>query len=382
MKKNLLLLLLPLAITACSGGTTPSVTPSVEPSVNPSVEPSTEPSIEPSIEPSEDPSLEPSVEPIDYEITEEEWNNLIRKSNLFGPDYNARIEGEMVINTSGGTNTVNSVIELDYGKVKSYRHTKDSEHHESDLTGFYELDLESYSVEDDTYEYRAWQKQRTNSFMFGQRRVSNYDLFTSAGFNFKDVTFDSLEFDGTKYTATDVKSDGNDMFDEATFVFIDGYLYSLDAYKENFGTISYTVSNIGEVEVTLPTVAVKNFSGSFDFASFQEDFDQKAIITAAFIGSTMAVDENNNLMFHSPQSYYNSEIIEEPTDIQGKVTYDGKYAGTYVITSMTVAGHEVVIPQGGMGPYNFEFIGDTLVVEIYINSNLTVHAETVTTAIR
>ena len=63
LKKLVLLSLASLAITACSGGGTPSTQPSVNPSVNPSVEPSQEPSVNPSVEPSVNPSVNPSVEP-------------------------------------------------------------------------------------------------------------------------------------------------------------------------------------------------------------------------------------------------------------------------------------------------------------------------------
>ena len=380
MKSKILLLLLPLALGGCKGGSTPSTDPSVNPSVNPSVAPSVNPSVEPSVEPSSAPNP--------YEITEEEWDSLVRKSHVFGEDVNATYVGNIHMMMQGQEYNVEVKLECDNGKYASY-HKATSQGHEDEGTIYYELNKESYRIDDDSYEYVGYEPlfdtYRRNTFLYGVRRISMEGLFVDAGFQFKDVEFSQATFDGEKYNLTDVKYEGRDIYTSASFKFENGKLVNFSANRGEADTIEYTGSLFGETTVTMPEEYADNFEGRFLFTQFKETSEEIPNIdeiAEAFVNAEVQVFTSNQLTFHSEKSYMGSGIVDKPTDIIGTVNYNGAYGGTYTITSMTLGGYQVPVPEGGMGPYNFSFEDMTLVIEISIGNSVTVHAECMTLNIR
>ena len=380
MKSKILLLLLPLALAGCKGGSTPSTDPSVNPSVNPSVAPSVAPSVEPSVEPSSAPNP--------YEITEEEWDSLVRKSHVFGEDVNATYVGNIHMMMQGQEYNVEVKLECDNGKYASY-HKATSQGHEDEGTIYYELNKESYRIDDDSYEYVGYEPlfdtYRRNTFLYGVRRISMEGLFVDAGFQFKDVEFSQATFDGEKYNLTDVKYEGRDIYTSASFKFENGKLVNFSANRGEADTIEYTGSLFGETTVTMPEEYADNFEGRFLFTQFKETSEEIPNIdeiAEAFVNAEVQVFTSNQLTFHSEKSYMGSGIVDKPTDIIGTVNYNGAYGGTYTITSMTLGGYQVPVPEGGMGPYNFSFEDMTLVIEISIGNSVTVHAECMTLNIR
>ena len=381
MKGKILLLLLPLTLAGCRGGDTPSADPSTEPSVAPSVEPSVAPSVAPSVEPSVAPSVEPSVEPSEepniHEITELQWYDLVTKSHAFGPDANITYEGEIHTLMQGEPYDMEVQIECDSGKYKIHQAAPS---YSKEGTMFYELDKDSYVEEDDSYEYTGYQsfgaQYRQNKFLLGNRRVSIYYMFMDSGFQFKDTTIYDATFDGTKYTLTNVSVSGRLIYREATLQFDNGNLVYFSASKDDDNSLEYTASKIGETEVTLPENCYYNFSGGFLFTQFRETSEEIPYIddlNEAFADATIQVYNTSDMSFWSPKSY-SGQVVEGATQIEGIVYYDGEYGGTYVINSMSIAGTQMPIPEGGMGPYNFTFEDMTLVLEIPIGIN-TVHAE-------
>lgn len=376
MKGKILLLLLPLTLAGCRGGDTPSADPSVNPSVAPSVNPSVEPSVE------------PSTGPNPYEITEEEWDSLVRKTHSFGEEVNATYVGNIRMNMQGQDYNIEVKLECDNGKYASY-HKASSQGHEDEGTIYFELNKESYRVDDDSYEYVAYEPlfgtYRRNTFLYGDRRMSMEGLFLDAGFQFKDAEFSQATFDGEKYTLTDVKYEGRDIYTSASFKFENGKLVMFNANRGETDTIEYTGSLFGETTVTMPEEYANNFEGRFLFTKFKETSEEVPNIdeiAQAFVDAEVQVFTSNQLTFYSEKSYMGSGIVNEPTNIVGTVNYNGAYGGTYTITSMTIAGYEVPVPESGMGPYNFSFEDMTLVIEILISDDLTVHAECMTLNIR
>lgn len=350
MKKKLLLLLLPLALAGCRGGATPSSDPSVNPSVN------------------------PSSHQVNREITEAQWNDLVRNSNAFGVDKNATYVGNIIIKQGQQEYTTEVSLEIDNGKMRSYHKTANGE---GEL--FIDINKESYSEEDKTYEYVTYttngDSYRRNAMTFGNRRVTIYDTFIDAGFQFKDATFESATFDGTKYNLTNVEVRGDVVFSTASLAFEDGKLVTFDALMPGYGSVSYTGSKFDTTRVTLPENYTNAFQGQFNFEEFTETEEEVPYIedlTTAFRDSIVTVT-NGELSFYSEKSY-TGEVVGSPTSIYGNIDYDGLYNGNYQITSMSVAGEPYDLPESGIGPFVFEFQANSLVVEILIGASKTVHA--------
>ena len=253
MKSKLLFLLLPLVLTGCKGGespstepsvnpsvapsvepsvtpseepsedpsTEPSVEPSIEPSVEPSVEPSIEPSLEPSLEPSEDPepSVEPSIEPSEdpepsvepsvapsvepsvepstdyskYIIDQTTWNEQIRQFKFIDVDKVTTFLGTVSDKTGIQYYTT---FEADSGKYDLLTYSKTNELQNEEITV---LDLDRYNAFVG-YDYDFYRGTEADGFVhnksgLGVNSAFSYDIgYYYFRFYFGDVSFDETEF--------------------------------------------------------------------------------------------------------------------------------------------------------------------------------------------